>query len=160
MRKFIGIILSIVMICALVGCGSTSNENLKNDVSVNDVVTELENNIEFNKNENFTDAEKLKNEYYINPDDVEEFVIKQPVMNVKANELAIIKVKDESKMEEVKKGLEKRGEDLDNKWKQYLPDQYKIVQDRRFVNIGNYAIFVVDEEADKIIDSIKNILKG
>ena len=81
------------------------------------------------------------------------------MMNVKSNELAIIKVKDSSKVEEIKKSVEKRGEDLEKQWSNYLPNQYELVKKRKIEAIGNYVILIIDEKADEIEEIIESKLK-
>ena len=64
--------------------------------------------------------------------------------------MAIIKVKDSSKVEEIKKSVEKRGEDLEKQWSNYLPNQYELVKKKRKIEaIGNYVILIIDEKLMK-----------
>lgn len=160
MRKIISFMLIGIMTLALVGCSgsNTAKEEVK-DVPVMEVMTAVEKEVEFAANENTQDANILKEQYYIDSNDVEEFVIKRPLMNVHASEVAIIKAKDEDSVSKVKAGVEKRHEDLDKQWEQYLPDQHQLVKDAKIETIGNYVIFIVDAQGEKIEQVINKQLK-
>ena len=80
------------------------------------------------------------------------------MINVKAEEVFVAKVKD-GKMDAVKEGIEKRQADLDAQWKQYLPDQYELVEKAQTVVNGNYVLFVVSEHADDIVGVFNEMTK-
>lgn len=93
------------------------------------------------------DSEVLSTYYYIDSADLESFVLKFPLMNVKADEFFVAKV-SEGKMDSVKEGIAKRHEDVDAQWKLYLPDQYELVQKAKTIVNGDYILFVIGSEAD------------
>lgn len=94
--------------------------------------------------------EEMKGFYYINTDNIEDFIIKVPMMNVKATEVAIIKVKDVKNVESVKESINERVKDLERTWGQYLPDQYELVKNHILKSNGQYVIFIISEDAKKI----------
>lgn len=104
------------------------------------------------------DADTLSALYGISASDLEEYICKMPLMNVKATEFFIAKVKD-GKMDAVQAGAQKRQADLDAQWSTYLPDQYELVQDYRLVTNGNYLLFVVSEYADEAVTAFNAYTK-
>jgi hypothetical protein len=103
--------------------------------------------------------EEMKDYYYINPDDVEEYIIKTPMMNVMATEIAIIKVKDVKNVESVKEGINKRVKDLEGIWEQYLPRQYELVKNHVLKSNGQYIILIIHEDAKKIEETFDSFFK-
>ena len=89
-------------------------------VTVSDIINKINEEVKFPPMMDVK-REEMKDFYYINPDDVEEYIIKSPMMNVKATEMAIIKVKDGKSVDGVKEGINKRVKDLEGIWEQYLP---------------------------------------
>lgn len=61
----------------------------------------------------------------------------------------------EGKLDTVKKGVEKRLENLKELWSQYLPDQYELVKNSVTYENGNYYFFIVGQDAEKILELIK-----
>ncbi|OXS57331.1 hypothetical protein B1A99_17740 [Cohnella sp. CIP 111063] len=101
--------------------------------------------------------EELKNYYGIDPELVEEFTIKTPAFNLMSNEIAVIKVKDVKHIEAVKKGMEKRAEDVQKMFEQYLPEPYKHAQNYKIEAKGEYVLFLISESADDLVKAFKEI---
>ena len=90
--------------------------------------------------------------------DLDSYVAKVPMINVKATEFFIAKVKD-GKMDTVKEGIAKRQADLDEQWSMYLPDQLELVQNYKLVDSGDYVMFAVTEYADDIVKAFEDAVK-
>jgi predicted small lipoprotein YifL len=103
--------------------------------------------------------EEMKDFYYINTDYVEDFIIKVPMINVKATEIAIIKVKDVKNVENVKESINKRVKDLERTWGQYLPDQYELVKNHILKSNGQYVILIISEDAKKMEGTFDSFFK-
>ena len=73
-----------------------------------------------------------------------------PTFNVSATEIVLVELADSSDAEKVFEIIEKRHEDLDNLWKQYLPQQYELVKNAKIVQNDNFLMFVVAERAEEI----------
>ena len=98
------------------------------------------------------DAEMLNAMYGLDASALEGFVCKMPMMMVHATEYFVAQVKD-GNMDAVKAGVEKRLADLDNQWKQYLPDQYELVKNAKVVSSGNYIALIIGHEAAAAADA-------
>lgn len=159
MKRLITLISALLIVFTFGGCVKKGDEGAIKDISVADIIVAIEEKVDLGIVGNLPKDETLKKNYYINPEDVAEAEIRTAMMNVKSNELAIIKVKDSSKVEDVKKSVEKRGEDLDKQWSSYLPDQYELVKNRKIKAIGNYVILIIDKEAEQIEEIIESKLK-
>lgn len=104
------------------------------------------------------DDETLLAVYGISTGDLESYLCKVPLMNVKATEYFIAEVKD-GKMDAVKACVQSRQASLDEQWRQYLPDQYELVKNYKLVTNGNYILFVVSEDADAAVTAFNTYTK-
>ena len=153
MKKFVALTLAGLMaVTMLFGC-TKKEEKPKTDAKtpvLADVWKAIETDIGTDEIGSIMDADKdvLMQFYGISADDLDEYVLKVPMINVQADEYFIAKVKD-GKMEDVKKGIDKRKADLDNTWKQYLPEVYEQVKNAKTVEVGNYILFAVGPHAEK-----------
>lgn len=100
------------------------------------------------------DATALKDLYELDINDLKSYDVRMALINVQANEVAMFEAKD-GKFDTVKKGVEKRLENLKELWSQYLPDQYELVKNAQTYENGNYYFFVVGSDAEEIIEIIK-----
>lgn len=104
-------------------------------------------------------AETYAEVYKIDSSKFDEVSIFSSLINVKSTEIIVIKARDESNLEEANAALKERHADLIRIWEHYLPDQYELVQNARFISDGLYAAFIVAEEADAAQQAFYNALK-
>ena len=109
---------------------------------VDDIWSDISSAVEL-PNLSDVDAETLQMVYGISADDLTDYDAQMPLMNVIATEYFIAEVK-EGKMDAVKSALGSRQADLDQQWKQYLPEQYeRRSKNYKLVTNGNYILFVI-----------------
>jgi len=102
------------------------------------------------------DDDLLSQLYGIDAADLVEYIGKMPLMNTQATEFFIAQVQPD-KMDTVKAALEKRQADLEEQWKQYLPDQLELVQNYKLVTSGDYILFAIAECADEAVNEFEAI---
>lgn len=146
MKKILAALLAILM---LFGCTSK-----KVDVDVNEIMDKVLNddNIELPAGQ-LLDDETLETIYGISMDDIENYAVYVPMMNVHATEIAMFKVKN---MDNVKKGVEDRLTFLDEMWSMYLPAQYELVQNHMLIEKDGYYFMIISNYND----DIANIIQG
>ncbi|MFO1445047.1 DUF4358 domain-containing protein [Bacillus sp. Bva_UNVM-123] len=96
------------------------------------------------------DLNKLQKMYKMDAVDVDDFILYTSASNVKADELAVIKLKDESQAESVKENIEQRIEAQKMKFKDYRPDEYFLVENHVLKTKGPFVFFAVSKEADSM----------
>lgn len=154
MRKTLTVfVLTIVLGIMLAACstGNGGNEVVEPDLTTNQMVEEMVADIEqpaFMELE----TEDINVFYGINVDKLEEFTVRIPMMNVHTNEIAIFKVKNDGDIAEVEDLAKERAEVVQKQFESYLQDQYENAKDYRLVTKGNYVLFVISEDADKLTD--------
>ncbi|MDQ6421248.1 DUF4358 domain-containing protein [Paenibacillus sp. LHD-117] len=97
------------------------------------------------------EGDMVKDLYHLDAALFEDYAIRTPMMNVKTNEISIIKVKDAKDIPAVEEGLKQRAADVQKQFETYLQDQYENAKNFKIVTKGQYVLFVISEEADAII---------
>ncbi|MFX3636560.1 MAG: DUF4358 domain-containing protein [Candidatus Pristimantibacillus sp.] len=96
------------------------------------------------------DADMMKDTYAIDASLLEEYSIRFPMMNVKATEIAVFKVKNSKNIDAVKEGMAKRAAGIQKQFETYLPDQYENAKNYKVVTNGNYVLFIISESASDL----------
>ena len=89
--------------------------------------------------------------YQIDPSAYEDVLVYGAMMDVKANEIIVIKAKDSAGLNAAKSALSNRLAALKEQWKNYLPDQYEIVKAGTVTTKGLYAALVVAQDGQKAV---------
>lgn len=83
---------------------------------------------------------------------LEEYSFNIPLMNIKCDEITIMKVKNESDIPTVKAAIEERHKVVLSSFEHYLIDQYEIAQKAKVIVNGKYVMFLITENADKGVE--------
>lgn len=153
MKKIMMILLSVVLVFGLVGC---SNKIDTSKFVPSEVLEKIQTDFELPISTPGTEAE-ITDIYQLKLEDIEEYAIARPMM-ISATEVAIFRVKDVAKAEEVKTALIAYGEATEKSWSQYLPDQYEISKNRTVEVQGDIVYLVIAEEKDKIVTAINEAI--
>lgn len=98
--------------------------------------------------------EDLKEDFKMDESWIKDFTGKVPSVNINSNTYIIVEATD-GNVEKVKKAFEEYGVAYEDIWKDYLADEYELVQNRKIGAKGNYVYFIIDTYAQDIIDLIK-----
>lgn len=140
------------------GCSSNSDKDdkktqdstNKKDVDMQKTLQEILNDTAYNLPGMMeVDDTILKDIYGLQPEDVEQYAIAFPMMNVHASEIIMIKAKA-GKEEIVQKALDARMQTLEDTWATYLPDQYELVKKHQTITKDQVFVIIVAEKADEI----------
>lgn len=154
----IGVIL-IVALSSLTACsGKKDNSKVNNTPTVAAIETKIKENVDI-KEMRKADENKLKKLYNIDSKDIEEFVLYTASSNLKADEIAIIKVKDPNQLDDIKSKLEERVKAQGKSFKDYLPEEYYIIEKNQIKAKDNYIILAISKDVDKIVNSFEASFK-
>jgi len=159
MKKKLGIIsllLSIIVI-TLSGCNSTKEVTAK--IPSVDEITQKVKQATDTSNMRIADAAGLKKLYDINSDELEGFSLLTAPSNIKSDEIAILKVKDSGNVENVKNKITKRIDKQLKSFNGYLPNEYYLIQHNTVKVKGNYVIFIVSKDAEKVSNAFDEAFK-
>ena len=157
MKKLLMILVGVGLILGIVACGEKDNvtqEEVK--YTSKEVYDKIVEGLEFPAQDVISD-EMFVNTYKIRTDLLADYIVMQPMTSVHANEMAVLKVKDENDVDTVKKALEERANTL--KEQTLYPEQKDLVQNYKIVSKGKYILYVVDKNADTIVKNFEALLK-
>jgi predicted nucleotidyltransferase len=151
MKKSIVFLMVTMIVGVLIaGCSKDGAEIVEPELSTNEMVDKMLEKVEQPMLMELP-ADQVTAIYHIDPDKLEEYSIRIPMMNVKTNEIAILKVKDAADLAEVEEAVKQRAENVQKQFETYLPDQYENAKNYQLVTKGNYVLFVISEEADELV---------
>ncbi|MDF2837834.1 MAG: hypothetical protein K0Q63_3474 [Paenibacillus sp.] len=96
-------------------------------------------------------GDQIKDYYYFDGSELlDGGVFKQALMNTKATELVVVKLKSGEHYDAVKEGLTKRAEDIIKTFSTYLPDQHEDAKNYQIVRNGNYVMLSISHDQDAV----------
>lgn len=149
MRKCMkkGSIWIILIALLFVGC-STSKGNIE-PVSIQEIWDKIGQSVDVSDMRKGDDGD-LKDLYDIDAAAIEEYVLYMPPSNIKANEICIVKARDLKDVKSIKEKLSKRVETIGNSFKDYIPEEYHLVEKHVVNSRHSYVIFIISDEAEQI----------
>ncbi|MCM3140932.1 DUF4358 domain-containing protein [Brevibacillus sp. MER 51] len=148
MKRFLSVLLMFAIgMGMLAGCSSDGGTS--EELSAAKVGERMQQTVSFHDMKQ-GDLEKLQKLYHIDAEKVEDFILFTASSNVKAEELAIIKVKDASDTENVTEKIQQRIEAQTIKLKDYRPEEYYLIEKHVLKTKGPFVLFAVSKEVDQI----------
>lgn len=156
-KEFTIFSLIIVFTAVLVGCGASETQgNSAKAPSAYNIGAQIKASIDLSEMEELSGSQKLQRLYDISSEDIEEYWIMTPSSNIKAREIVIIKAKDSDKVDDIVGKLEARIDRQANSFKDYIPEEYFLIQDSVLKSRDNFVLLVISEDpeaVEKIFDS-------
>lgn len=121
------------------------------EASAKGVVDAIENAVGIAMSAEIDDT-TLKEVFYIDPADAEEYYGKMSMTNVSADHVLAVKPKADKK-DAVKQSLEKRLQDVRSSFEQYLPEQYEKSQKGQVYERGDYLFLLILGESTDTLDA-------
>lgn len=149
----------------LVGCGSKEPATENNTVveestpvvasfSADELYSKITADIEFPMQQEL-DATMLSDVYGIDTSLLKSFKVQTPMMSAHISEVGVFELNNASDAEAVIAGIEQRA---NNAGTMLYPSLQETYDNRQVVTVGNYVLFVMDENADIIVDNFKAAL--
>ncbi|MFG0214618.1 DUF4358 domain-containing protein [Brevibacillus porteri] len=157
MKRFLSVLLMLAIgMGILAGCSSSGGTS--EELSAAEMGERIQQTVSFQDMKQ-GDLEKLQKLYQIEAGKVEDFILYTASSNVKADELAVIKVKDASDTENVKEKFQQRIEAQTIKLKDYRPEEYFLIEKHVLKTKGRFILFAVSKEVDQIESVFDEALK-
>ena len=102
----------------------------------------------------------LKKHYGLNAQDYDGVVLYSPISNMDAEELLIVKLQSAQQMDELTEAVQERLDSQINIYEGYAPEQYDLCSHAVLDPEGNYFLFVVHADADRIQEAFRKALKN
>ena len=160
MRKNIrmGICLAMVLSCmTLAACGG--DEAKYRDVSAAELTQSITDQVEFAMLSPI-DAETMVLMYpNLDADKLADSSVQFTMVNIKANELAVFKVKDAQDTAMVEQACRERAQTIAKNFEMYLEDQKTIAENPLIQTYGNYVLFAVHENKAQIQSIFEQLIQ-
>ncbi|MCC8141357.1 MAG: DUF4358 domain-containing protein [Lachnospiraceae bacterium] len=95
------------------------------------------------------DDQTIKRDYGLNAADYDGIMLYVSTFNLNAQEILLVKVEDESQMQDVEDAVDARIESRKNDFDGYIPEQAKLMDDALVTIRGDYLFLVISDEAEK-----------
>jgi hypothetical protein len=92
----------------------------------------------------------LKEIYNIDISNIDSMNIQIPMINIRVNEISIIKVKNNSDISFIKDKFKERANKVASTFENYLSDQYEIAKNPLIKSRGNYVVMIMSDKKDEI----------
>ncbi|WP_416198208.1 MAG: DUF4358 domain-containing protein [Sporanaerobacter sp.] len=137
----------IIIFILLTGC--SSDNKAEKEPSIDEIEKNISEAVDLS-NMKKVDGDKLEKLYDIHSDELEGFLLYTADTNIKADEMLILKVSDEKDISDIQDKISNRIEEQSNSFKDYLPDEYYLIEKHVLKSNGQYILFVISEDAEKI----------
>lgn len=156
-KKSILIFISATLLAASISaCGTGKSKTA--EVSVSQVIDKVKQSEDISKMQE-CNAEKLKKLYGIDSETLSGFALYTAASNIKADELLVIKVKDTKDIDAIKSKISERIEKQAQSFKDYLPDEYSIIEKHVLKDKGEFILFDISKDSDKVEASFDAVLE-
>ncbi|MFM9278699.1 DUF4358 domain-containing protein [Paenibacillus jiagnxiensis] len=157
-RYILAVILAMVgVVGVLSGCSGRSSM-AADKLSADEVGKRIVQTVDL-KEMKKGDREKLQKLYKLDADTVEDFILYTSVSNVKADEWAVIKVKEQPQAELVEEKIKERIAAQKIKFADYRPNEYFLVENHVLKTEGRFVFFAVSNEASQMEQAFDDAIK-
>ncbi|MEF9951127.1 MAG: DUF4358 domain-containing protein [Clostridium sp.] len=152
-KAIIAMLVASLGMLTLVSCSSGGSEvSLK---SIEESITKATDVSYLQK----IDDNVLEQIYGIKPGDVEEYFGYYTPVNVKADEIIVLKAKDEAAAKALVAKVEQRVKNQEKAFERYLPEVYDQVKAHVIKQDGNYVFMSISPDVEKISKAFDESLK-
>ncbi|WP_268626784.1 DUF4358 domain-containing protein [Paenibacillus alvei] len=154
-KRFFALLLFVIAISVLAGCASEQSDI---NVSAAKIEHQMKQSVKLDKLKK-GDAHKLKKLYDLGSEQVEDFLLYTASSNVRADEIVVLKVKDESLIDSVKASIAQRIDAQAVKFKDYRPDEYALLEKHVLKVKSRYILFAISADAEQIEKAFDSALE-
>lgn len=151
MKKIL-IILSVALMICMVGCSSK-------DVNLNDIKDKLKNTVDFSTFSKEEEISYLKDTFDFDTDKIDSYEMYGPQTNLNTNAVLLLRLKDAKDASEFKEKIDAYKENLVKIYKDYAPDQAKLVEDSVYEEHGKTIILVISEKSEDVKKALAELYK-
>jgi cytidylate kinase len=155
-KSILMLISSVILTASITACGAGGAKT--SSISVSQVIDKVKQSEDLTQMKE-GDAEKLKKLYGIDSAKLDGFALYTASSNIKADELLVVKVKDTKDIDDVKSKITDRVEKQSQSFKDYLPDEYSLIEKHVLKDTGDFILFDISKNSDKVEESFDAALK-
>lgn len=136
----------------MVGCSSK-------DVSLNDIKDKLKDTIDFSTFSKEEEDSYLKDTFDFDKEKIDSYEMYGPQTNLNTNAVLLLRLKNASDASEFKEKIDAYKENLIKIYKDYAPDQAKLVEDSVYEEHGKTIILVISEKSEDVKKALAELYK-
>ena len=136
----------------MVGCSSK-------DVSLNDIKDKLKDTIDFSTFSKEEEDSYLKDTFDFDKEKIDSYEMYGPQTNLNTNAVLLLRLKNASDASEFKEKIAAYKENLIKIYKDYAPDQAKLVEDSVYEEHGKTIILVISEKSEDVKKALAELYK-
>ncbi|WP_313892740.1 DUF4358 domain-containing protein [Psychrobacillus sp.] len=157
-KRMVLLILTLVLGMVIAACSGDKSANIEAKLSAKEMIDQMMEKVE-QPSLMELQPDEVKSLYNIEPEKLEDFSIRIPMMNVKTNEIAILKVKDAKDVADVELAVKERAESVQKQFEHYLPDQYENAKNYKLITKGNYVLLIISDKPDELVEVYESFFK-
>ncbi|RRJ65890.1 DUF4358 domain-containing protein [Paenibacillus oralis] len=147
-RPYVAVLLALIVLMGIVA-GCAGREGGAGNLTAANVGERIRQAANLEKMKQ-GDAEKLQKLYHISSEDIADFVLYTASSNVRADELLVIRLKDEAQADRVTAKIEERIAAQSAKFKDYRPEQYYLLEKHVLKTNGRFILFAVSAGGEQM----------
>ena len=151
MKKIL-IILSVALMIFMVGCSTKG-------VSLNDIKDKLKDTIDFSTFSKEEEDSYLKDTFDFDKEKIDSYEMYGPQTNLNTNAVLLLRLKNASDASEFKEKIETYKENLIKIYKDYAPDQAKLVEDSVYEEHGKTIVLVISDKSEDVKKALAELYK-
>jgi len=156
MKATVKVIALVFLVCGLaLNAGCSSQDSAKQPGSVQDVVERLE-KASLLADLQAGDLDTLGRLYGLDASQVEDFALYTAPSNIRAEEILVLKLKDVQDMDEVRAKIQERIAKRADSFRDYLPEQYALIENHCLMTAGNYVFLAIVEDVAAAEEAFRN----
>lgn len=156
LRSAVLLSLAAVMLLGVSACGG---KQATADMDVKAVMADMLAKYPIQDGMELSESDML-NFYGIQAEDMEAFAADLASDGITANEIVLVKAKDEDSAKNVETKLQSRLDARRNELNGYLPDQYAIVEKSEVKRDGVYVRLIISPQQDELVDLYNSYLNA
>lgn len=154
--KVLSIVCAFVFLLTLTACGGSSSEVQK---SASEIADAIYNTQTFQDTLNAIDADMLGDYYRIDAADLSDSKVYVSGSFSTAEEIAVFQASSSDAVENIKKAIDTRLEDLKLAFENYVPDEMTKINNPVLVTKGTTVVLVLADDTASVSDQINELLK-
>ncbi|MBP2000755.1 soluble cytochrome b562 [Paenibacillus shirakamiensis] len=158
-KNYAALLLVFTLVLVLSACGSKTEKAKDPGLTTTQMADQMLKKVEQPQLME-VEPDLIKSQFHLDPALLDQSTIRMPLMNVKTNEIAILKVKDAKDLATVQASLKQRATDVQKQFEHYLPDQYENAKNYKIVTEGNYVFYVISDKADTLVGIFQGFFTG
>ncbi len=154
--KVMSVVCVLALLLTLTACGGSDSQPQKSAAEIADAIYSTQT---FQDTLNAIDADKLGNYYRIDAADLTDSKVYVSGSFSTAEEIAVFQASSSDAVENIKKAIDTRLEDLKLAFENYVPGEMTKINDPVLITKGTTVVLVLADDTAAVSDQVNELLK-